>query len=712
MVERHGYGYQEILQRVIHEKSITKDDMYMAVQAVNTAKNELRRRHGFSPSQAVFGKDPKSPEELDTGVDEERFLEIMSGDQRRQREVSIRASARMAFFRTQVDSRFRRGMIQRARVKRGGYAVGELVCFYRIEKIATKRGQWRGPGTIIGHEGGNWWVSLGGRCHLVAEEHLRPATSEELGELFSTRVARDDLERLLELDPDDPETFDPPDQEMPGPDDPAQELPPVPDDDLEDMEYEPSLPGEDLPSDMFEGLDDEPRGAKRDGDMAPPVVPRRVRQKTPGRIEHSVNMLKRCQTERALEKQLEKEIPWKLVPPEEHAAFRAAEQKQIQEHYDHDALEPLSVDASAEVKSRVHGSRILSSRFAYRDKHWSRRKIDATVPWKHKARLVVSGHRDPDIPHLETDAPTIGRLTILTLFQVVASRRKKLVWMASAGDITAAFLNGDPLERELYLRQPKGGVQGLHPDQIFKVKKGIFGLPDSPRKWWRKLRRDMTEIKIDFEGQHLQFSQCPLDPCLFQLCDPESRKPLAHVGVHVDDLLVVGPRGLVGCIKGSLSRAFPVDGWEDDTFEYIGSHVRVSDEGVFIGQESYASSRLFEVEVARGQDEYEEATEAQRIDNQSLIGALSWLSAQTRPDLQCSVSLAQQLRRLPLSKTSSSATRLLREPGNTVTREFGFAPWTCPRWNIWYIMIQHGPMHFLRVKNILSSALKTMRVEQ
>ena len=305
-------------------------------------------------------------------------------------------------------------------MKRGGYAVGELVCFYRIEKVATKRGQWRGPGTIIGHEGGNWWVSFGGRCHLVAEEHLRPATSEELGELFSTRVARDDLERLLELDPDDPETFEPSDQERQEPDDPAQELPPVPDDDFEDMEYEPSLPGEGVLSDMFEGPSDEPRGAKRDGDVVPPIVPRRVRQKTPGRKVHSVIMLKRCQTERALEKQLEKEIPWKLVPPEEHAALRGAEQKQIQEHYDHDALEPLSIEESARVKDRVHSSRILSSRFAYRDKHWSRRKIDASVPWKHKARLVVSGHRDPDIPHLETDAPTIGRLTIVTLFQVVA----------------------------------------------------------------------------------------------------------------------------------------------------------------------------------------------------------------------------------------------------------------------------------------------------
>eukprot|EP00439_Symbiodinium_sp_Y106_P065917 s2769_g10.t1 len=56
IVERHGLWYQEILQRVIDEKSITSEDMYMAVQAVNSAKNELRRRHGFSPSQAVFGR--------------------------------------------------------------------------------------------------------------------------------------------------------------------------------------------------------------------------------------------------------------------------------------------------------------------------------------------------------------------------------------------------------------------------------------------------------------------------------------------------------------------------------------------------------------------------------------------------------------------------------------------------------------------------------
>ncbi|CAE7627787.1 GIP, partial [Symbiodinium microadriaticum] len=183
----------------------------------------------------------------------------------------------------------------------------------------------------------------------------------------------------------------------------------------------------------------------------------------------------KCQTDRALEKALEKEIPWKLIPESEHDAFRLAEEKQFREHLDHQALKPLSVDESAEVMRRVDPSRILTSRFAYRDKHWSRRKLDPGLAWKHKARLVVSGHRDPDVKCLETDAPTINRLTILTLLQecfftqcaldpclfqlvsaeVLASRRKTHDWVAAAGDITAAFLNGDDMDRELYLRQPR-----------------------------------------------------------------------------------------------------------------------------------------------------------------------------------------------------------------------------------------------------------------
>ena len=195
-------------------------------------------------------------------------------------------------------------------------------------------------------------------------------------------------------------------------------------------------------------------------------------------------MLKRCHTARSLEKQCEKELPWSIIPESQHEAFRQAELKQYHEHLHYQALEPLSVAESIQVRQSVHPSRILGSRFAYKDKNWSRRKLLPELPWRRKARLVISGHMDPDIGSLETDAdaPTINRLSVMTLLQLVASRRKSHGWEASAGDITAAFLNGDRLEREIYLKQPRTGLGDLDPRQLLRVAKGVFGLPDSPRK--------------------------------------------------------------------------------------------------------------------------------------------------------------------------------------------------------------------------------------
>ena len=323
----------------------------------------------------------------------------MTHDKQRQREVSIRTAARMAFFRTQLDSKLRRSLLQRARVKRGGYKIKELVCFCRIEKTATRRGQWRGPGTIIGAEGGNWWVSFAGRCHLVAEEHLRPSTAEELGDLLNTRLARDDLERLLNLDPDDPSTYQEDDAPDDGyADDEGDEGDPQQDPQHEaDMDFQFDLesergafnPSDYDPDEFYDAggsmkVDDSgPGAARRDlpAPSAPPPVPKRQRHKGPGQV-HSVNMLKRCLTERSLEKQYEKELPWRIIPECEHAAFREAEDKQYQEHLDHEALEPMSLEESRAVRQRVHPGRILSTRFAYRDKNWARRRVNKDLPWR------------------------------------------------------------------------------------------------------------------------------------------------------------------------------------------------------------------------------------------------------------------------------------------------------------------------------------------
>ena len=497
---------------------------------------------------------------------------------------------------------------------------------------------------MLGEEGGNYWVSFGGRCHLVAPEHLRGATSEEVNDSFSSRVARADLEKLLGLEQDDPDSYIGQDEDIEEDED-LDYVPDFDDDDVLELNDGEGDPGPDPDGDGRRL----PRPADR-ADLPPPPVPKRVRRKGPGDKPHSAMMLKKCLTERSREKQREKELPWHCIPPEMHGDFKQAEDKQIREHYDHSALTPLTLAESNLIRETIPAERILTSRFAYKDKHYARRKLDKTIPWKAKARLVVGGHKDPDAPFLATNAPTISRLAVLSILQVVASRQGgEDPWLASAGDVTSAFLC-PALQRLLYLEQPATGVPGMEKGALWKVEKGIFGLVDSPRGWWGEIKDILAEVRVPWKGKTFLLEQLPLDPCVFCLRDVDApeQSPQGYLGIHVDDLLAAGPKSLCDALKEALSAVLPVDEWLDNEFEYPGSRVVVEADGVTVDQELYTTGRLFTIDIGKDQHDMDPATREQAIDNMSAIGALSWLASQTRPDLQAGVSMAQQLQKTPL----------------------------------------------------------------
>ena len=91
----------------------------------------------------------------------------------------------------------------------------------------------------------------------------------------------------------------------------------------------------------------------------------------------------------------------------------------------------------------------------------------------------MAGHQDPDVGviNIEVDAPTVSRASLLSLLQICASKK----WKAAAGDVQAAFLQGVELSRRLWVAQPKSGIPGLDPRQIARIRKGVFGLSESPR---------------------------------------------------------------------------------------------------------------------------------------------------------------------------------------------------------------------------------------
>lgn len=87
---------------------------------------------------------------------------------------------------------------------------------------------------------------------------------------------------------------------------------------------------------------------------------------------------------------LEKELPWGMVPPDEHALYCQAEENR------RSTWTLLSVEKSEEALRAP--STILRARFAYKGKNHAKRKVDKTIPRKPMAKLCVAGRRDPDLP--------------------------------------------------------------------------------------------------------------------------------------------------------------------------------------------------------------------------------------------------------------------------------------------------------------------------
>ena len=112
----------------------------------------------------------------------------------------------------------------------------------------------------------------------------------------------------------------------------------------------------------------------------------------------------------------------------------------------------LSQAETEDVLRNVPGDRILTSRFAYKDKNRAKRLTDPTVPIRAKARLCVGGHRDPDlgVQTLAVDASTASKASLMVGVQCAVSEN----WCGSIGDVQAAFLNGVEAPRGLYFRQP------------------------------------------------------------------------------------------------------------------------------------------------------------------------------------------------------------------------------------------------------------------
>ena len=155
VVERQQAWWKHVWEKVSYQLSITEDEVDLAVPIINSAKNDLRRRCGYSPSQWVFGRTPRVPEDLQDPDGGSHVLWDVSEDAKYQRQSAMRAAARVAFHESQTEGRLRKALLQRTRVASRPLEIGESVHFWHKEQekrllVWTSGHRREGRGQLLG----------------------------------------------------------------------------------------------------------------------------------------------------------------------------------------------------------------------------------------------------------------------------------------------------------------------------------------------------------------------------------------------------------------------------------------------------------------------------------------------------------------------------------------------------------------------------------
>ena len=183
-IERHGGVLKDMLRKVLIQNDChDAEQVGWMANEVTMAKNMLAMKHGYFPSQLLFGREPRLYGEIEENGEPCGF-HFGVGDRGTQlaKRLKFRNEARQGYIQAQAKHMIN----QTARNKTRPWKepqIGDRCFFFRETKIKGSKGvhkRWLGPALVVGVQGqSNLWIVFGGRCFLVAQEHTREAVGEE-----------------------------------------------------------------------------------------------------------------------------------------------------------------------------------------------------------------------------------------------------------------------------------------------------------------------------------------------------------------------------------------------------------------------------------------------------------------------------------------------------------------------------------------------------
>ena len=99
--------------------------------------------------------------------------------------------------------------------------------------------------------------------------------------------------------------------------------------------------------------------------------------------------------------------------------------------------------------------------------------------------MCVRGFQEDEYP--QSDSPTASQDSIRLLLTIAANEE----FTIHSHDVASAFLQGTPLDRDVYMEPP---IEAKNVGFVWKLKKGAYGLYDTSRKWYLAVKKELVEL--------------------------------------------------------------------------------------------------------------------------------------------------------------------------------------------------------------------------
>ncbi len=508
ITERHNALIGSMLDKIIEEQNCSLE---LALAWAVNAKNSLSNVYGYSPYQLVFGKNPNIPGAL---TDKLPALESVTSSQILADHLNAITTARKAYVEAEASNKVKRALTRKVRPATSLiYDTGDKVFYKR-----NQSDKWRGPATVIGKEKHQVFIKHGGvylrvnPCHLTHvndeltfsnEDSKKKEEAKKLNEqgtMESGYVSKEAPNLNVEEDSDEEaerkekETHNLNDEE---------------DSDEEGREHSRHVVARNTSdnNEIYSQIANEPnhqpeRDANSTNPKAAPGTCEPVMPSKGSKIRYKLRDSEDVKEAKVLGKAGKatgKNKFWINIE-DENGQLKSLNVEQLSDMQIVEDLVLLSCNESdVEVKQAMaleienwknhnvftevedEGQTAVSSRWVITEKYKEGVKCV-------KARLVARGFEEADIGEIRKDSPTCGKESLRLCLTLFASMN----WKINSLDIKAAFLQGNPIEREVYIMPPKE----VQTNKLWKLNKTVYGLADASRTWYLRVRQELTTLGI------------------------------------------------------------------------------------------------------------------------------------------------------------------------------------------------------------------------